>query len=189
MGMRLAGKAAVITGASTGIGRASALRFAEEGARLVLVDVRESEGTGLAREVQRRGGTACYVRADVSERGDNERPLDLCVERYGTLDILFCNAGVTLPKVLPESTDEEIERLLAVNLLGPMYAARHAIPIMLAQPQGGSGTAKVSGEPSSSAQNRAGTVTVRGGSQWQAHSSVTESAGTVANAFLMIVAP
>lgn len=137
MGMRLAGKAAVITGASTGIGRASALRFAGEGARLVLVDVRESEGTSLAREVQRRGGTACYVRADVSEREDNERALDLCVERYGTLDILFCNAGITLPKVLPESTDEEIERLLAVNLLGPMYAARRAIPIMLEQPQGG----------------------------------------------------
>ena len=137
MGMRLAGKAAVITGASTGIGRASALRFAEEGARLVLVDVRESEGTALAREVQRRGGTACYVRGDVSEREDNERALDLCVERYGTLDIVFCNAGVTLPKVLPQSTDEEIERLLAVNLLGPMYAARRAIPIMLEQPQGG----------------------------------------------------
>lgn len=135
--MRLAGKAAVITGASTGIGRASALRFADEGARLVLVDVQEAEGEDVAREVERRGGTACFVSADVSRRKDNERALDLCAERYGTLDILFCNAGITLPKLLPESGDREIERLLAVNLLGPMYAARRAISMMLEQPKGG----------------------------------------------------
>jgi NAD(P)-dependent dehydrogenase (short-subunit alcohol dehydrogenase family) len=135
--MRLTGKAAVITGASTGIGRASALRFAEEGARLVLVDVQDAEGVDLAREIERRGGAACFVRGDVSSREDNERALDLCVERYGTLDILFCNAGITLPKVLPESDDREIERLLAVNLLGPMYAARRAITMMLEQPKGG----------------------------------------------------
>ncbi len=135
--MRLAGKAAVITGASTGIGRASALRFAEEGARLVLVDVQEREGADVAREVERRGGTACFVSGDVSRREDNERALDLCAERYGTLDILFCNAGITLPKLLADSDDREIERLLAVNLLGPMYAARHAISRMLEQPKGG----------------------------------------------------
>jgi NAD(P)-dependent dehydrogenase (short-subunit alcohol dehydrogenase family) len=132
--MRLAGKAAVITGASTGIGRASALRFGEEGARLVLVDIEESD---VAREVERRGGTARFMRGDVSRRDDNERALELCVESYGALDILFCNAGITLPKTLPASDDHEIERLLAVNLLGPMYAARRAITRMLEQPRGG----------------------------------------------------
>src|SRR5690242_16458912 len=135
--MRLAGKAAIITGASTGIGRASALRFADEGARLVLVDMQESEGAAVAREIERRGGKAHFVHADVSRREDNERAVDLCVERYGALDILFCNAGITLPKLLPESDDAEIERLLAVNLLGPMYAARVAIPIMIGQAGGG----------------------------------------------------
>jgi len=135
--MRLFGKTAVITGASTGIGRASALRFAKEGARLVLVDVQDAEGADVVREVEERGGTACFLRGDVSRREDNERALDLCVERYGALDILFCNAGITLPKVLPESDDREIERLLAVNLLGPMYAARRAITMMLKQPKGG----------------------------------------------------
>jgi NAD(P)-dependent dehydrogenase (short-subunit alcohol dehydrogenase family) len=132
--MRLAGKAAVITGASTGIGRASALRFGEEGARLVLVDVEDSD---IAREVERRGGTARFVQGDVSRREDNERALELCVESYGALDILFCNAGITLPKTLAASNDEEIERLLAVNLVGPMYAARRAIALMLQQPNGG----------------------------------------------------
>ena len=135
---RLAGKAAVITGATSGIGRASALRFAGEGARLVLAGVQESEGESLAREITRAGGTACFVRTDVSRRADNERAVDQCVERYGRIDILFCNAGVTLPKLLPDSADDEIEELLAVNLMGPLYAARHAIPLMLAQRDGGS---------------------------------------------------
>jgi len=69
--MRLFGKTAVITGASTGIGRASALRFAKEGARLVLVDVQDAEGADVVREVEERGGTACFLRGDVSRREDN----------------------------------------------------------------------------------------------------------------------
>src|SRR5437667_192583 len=133
----LQGKTAVITGASTGIGRASALRFAQEGARLVLADVQDAEGEALAQAIARSGGTACFVRTDVSRRADNERMIDACVARYGRLDILFCNAGINLPKLLVGSSDEEIDGLLAVNVKGPLYAARHAIPIMLRQPEGG----------------------------------------------------
>jgi meso-butanediol dehydrogenase / (S,S)-butanediol dehydrogenase / diacetyl reductase len=136
--MRLKEKAAVITGASTGIGRASAIRFASEGARLVLVDLQEAEGEALAREIGSGGGTACFLSGDVSRRADNERAIDVCRNRYGSLDILFCNAGVTLPKRLPQTADDEIERVLAVNLKGPLYAARYGIPIMLQQPNGGS---------------------------------------------------
>jgi NAD(P)-dependent dehydrogenase (short-subunit alcohol dehydrogenase family) len=135
--MRLSGKAAVITGASTGIGRAAALRFAREGARLIVADIRDDDAESLCREIERGGGTAHYVRTDVARRADNERAIDRCVERYGAIDILFCNAGITLPKLLPESSDAEIERLLGVNLLGVLYAARHAIPRMLEQPRGG----------------------------------------------------
>ena len=135
--MRLAGKGVVITGASTGIGRACALRFAREGARLVLADVRDDEGEALRREIQRAGGTALYQRVDVASRDDNARAIDYCIERYGSIDVLVCNAGVTLPKLLPDSSDEEIERVLAVNLRGVIYAARHAIPRMLSQPRGG----------------------------------------------------
>ncbi len=135
--MRLAGKAAVITGASTGIGRAAALRFAREGARLVLADLRQEEGDALCREIERAGGVAHFVRTDVASRTDNERAIDRCVERHGAIDILFCNAGITLPKLLPDSTDDEIARVLGVNLLGVVHAARHAIPLMLAQPRRG----------------------------------------------------
>src|SRR4051794_27813867 len=95
---RLAGKSALITGASTGIGRASALRFAREGAKLVVADLRDDEGESLCREIEQGGGTALYVRTDVASRVDNERAIDRCVERYGAIDILFCNAGITLPK-------------------------------------------------------------------------------------------
>ena len=135
--MRLAGKSAVITGASTGIGRACALRFAREGARLVLADRQVAEAESLQGEIERAGGTCAVVEADVARRADSERAVDACVERYGTIDILFCNAGINLPKQLHESADDEIERLLQVNLLGIVYAARHAIPHMLAQPSGG----------------------------------------------------
>ena len=135
--MRLAGKAVVLTGASTGIGRACAVRFAREGARLVLADVRDEEGEALCREIENAGGTALYVRTDVASRADNERAIDRCVERYGSIDVLMCNAGITLPRLLPDSGDDEIERVLGVNLRGVIYAARHAIPRMLAQPRGG----------------------------------------------------
>ena len=127
----------VLTGASTGIGRACAVRFAREGARLVLADVRDEEGEALCREIENAGGTALYVRTDVASRADNERAIDRCVERYGSIDVLMCNAGITLPRLLPDSGDDEIERVLGVNLRGVIYAARHAIPRMLAQPRGG----------------------------------------------------
>jgi len=136
--MRLHERAVVITGASTGIGRACALRFAREGACLILADHNEEDGLALARELEAGGAEARFMAVDVARREDNERMLESCVERYGRLDILVCNAGITLPKLLPDSSDLEIDRLLAVNLLGPLYAARHAIPLMLAQhPPGG----------------------------------------------------
>ena len=135
--MRLAGKATVITGASTGIGRACALRFAREGARLVLADNKRAEAELLQGEIERGGGQCIVVEGDVARRADAERAIDVCVERYGGIDILFCNAGITLPKQLHDSDDDEIERLLQVNLLAIVYAARHAIPQMLAQPSGG----------------------------------------------------
>jgi len=134
--MRLMGKAAVITGAASGIGRASALHFAREGACLVLVDTQGPAGEALVQEIERSGGTARFLCGDMGRRADSERMIDACVDHYGSLDILFCNAGVNLPKVLTRSSDDEIDRLLDVNVKGPLYAARHAIPIMLRQGSG-----------------------------------------------------
>ncbi len=135
--MRLAGRSAVITGAGTGIGRASARRFAREGARVLLASQDAAPCLEVVREIEAAGGTASFVRCDVADRRDNERAIDACVERYGGLDILFCNAGINLPKLLPDTSDDEIDRVFGVNLLGAITAARYAIPIMLAQPAGG----------------------------------------------------
>ena len=135
--MRLAGRSAVITGASSGIGRASALRFAREGARLLLASHQDAPSHDLVREIEAAGGTAAFEHTDVSRRAETERAIDACVARYGGIDILFCNAGITLPKLLTDSSDDDIERVLAVNLLALLHAARYAIPIMLAQPKGG----------------------------------------------------
>jgi NAD(P)-dependent dehydrogenase (short-subunit alcohol dehydrogenase family) len=135
--MRLAGKAAVITGASSGIGRASALRFAREGARVLIASHDDTPCHALVREIEAAGGTASFQHTDVARRADTERAIDACVEHYGGIDILFCNAGVTSPMLLTETSDDEIERVLAINLVALMYAARYAIPVMLAQPKAG----------------------------------------------------
>lgn len=133
--MRLKGQTAIVTGASRGIGRAIALRFAREGAQVVIADVDE-QTQQLVEEIRRAGGESAAVQADVARRADNERMIDACLQRYGKLDILVCNAGVNLPKLISESSDEEIERVLAVNVKGLIYATRYAIPIMLRQGSG-----------------------------------------------------
>ena len=135
--MRLAGRSAVITGASSGIGRASALRFAREGARVLVASHQDVPSRELVREIEAGGGTAAFEHTDVSRRAETERAIDACVAHYGGIDILFCNAGITLPKLLTDSSDDEIEHVLSVNLLALLHAARYAIPIMLAQPRGG----------------------------------------------------
>jgi len=131
--MRLKNTSALITGAARGIGRASALKFATEGAQLVLMDLHEAELHDLVLEIRAKGGAAVAAPGDVSRRADQEAAIQLCCSTYGSLDILFCNAGITLPKLLTDTTDEEMDQLLAVNVTSIMQAARHALPIMQAQ--------------------------------------------------------
>jgi NAD(P)-dependent dehydrogenase (short-subunit alcohol dehydrogenase family) len=133
--MRLRGKTAIITGGTTGIGRASAVLFAREGAQVVVTDWRDNRSGSVMQEIEHAGGEGFFVQADVSRREDNERMIDACIERYGKLDILFCNAGRFLPKLITESSDEEIATIFNVNVMALVYASRHAIPHM--ERQGG----------------------------------------------------
>jgi NAD(P)-dependent dehydrogenase (short-subunit alcohol dehydrogenase family) len=129
MGDRVAGKVCIVTGAGSGIGRASAIRLAEEGARITCVDVNEA---GLRETVETIGETAFAELADVSDDAQVRAYTDRTVERWGRLDVAFNNAGVNLPTVFHEAPDDLIERTIAVNLKGAIYGCRAAIPHLLA---------------------------------------------------------
>ena len=134
MGDRLAGKVCIVTGAGSGIGRASAIRFAEEGARVTAVDIDRDAVEATARTI---GSAAVAVQADVSIAAQVKAYTDATVERWGGLHVVFNNAGVNLPGVFHEATDEVIDRTFDVNVKGCIYGCRYAIPHMLA---GGGGS-------------------------------------------------
>lgn len=132
MGKRLAGKSAIITGAASGIGKASALTFAREGARVVVADV-TSQGAQVVSEIRAEGGEAVFFQGDLSKRAENEKLVDLCRETFGRVDILFCNAGLAVVKPITETSDDEVDRIFQINVKSIIYASRYTIPIMLEQ--------------------------------------------------------
>ena len=134
MGDRLAGKVCIVTGAGSGIGRASAIRFAEEGALVTAVDIDRESVEATVRSI---GAAAVAVEADVSVASQVKAYTDATVERWGGLHVVFNNAGVNLPGVFHEATDEVVDRTLNVNVKGCIYGCRYAIPYMLA---GGGGS-------------------------------------------------
>ncbi len=149
-------KVAVITGSGTGIGKAIAIRFADEGAKVV-VNYRRSEvaANETVQEIRRLGMEAIVVRADVSSSQDVERLFKSTVETFGKVDILVNNAGVHLDKPIVETTEEEWDRVLDINLKGTFLCSKAAIPHMTKQGKGRivnvASTNSVSGEPNSSA--------------------------------------
>jgi NAD(P)-dependent dehydrogenase (short-subunit alcohol dehydrogenase family) len=126
----------VITGGGTGIGRATALVFGREGARVVVANRRREEGEAVAAAIRDAGGEAIFVQTDVTRREDNERMIDLALERWGSLDILYCNAGVVVAKLVEDTSDEDLALMLDTNVKALVYAARHAVPIMKRQGSG-----------------------------------------------------
>jgi NAD(P)-dependent dehydrogenase (short-subunit alcohol dehydrogenase family) len=130
MGDRVAGKVCIVTGAASGIGRATALRLAEEGALVTCVD---RNGDGVRDTAETIGDAAVAVVADVADHPQVRAYTDDTVERWGRLDVAFNNAGVNLPTVFHEAPDELIDQTIAINLKGVIYGCRAAIPHMLRQ--------------------------------------------------------
>jgi NAD(P)-dependent dehydrogenase (short-subunit alcohol dehydrogenase family) len=130
--MRLADKVALITGGGAGLGAESALLFAVEGARVVVVDVDEKGGAETVRRIQSAGGQALFVRADVSRDVDCARMVAEAERAFGRLDVLFNNAGIMDPGDDDAVTTSEVvwERTLAVNLKGVFLGCKHGIPAL-----------------------------------------------------------
>ena len=130
--MKLAGKAAIITGSGRGIGRAIGILFAQEGCRVTLTARSEGEIAAVAGEIGRAGGEALAVPADVSREADVQALVDRTAERFGQVDILVNNAAVNLPNI--ETVDmrpDDWRRVVDVDLTGPFLCARAVLPYMI----------------------------------------------------------
>lgn len=129
-----AGKVALVTGASSGLGEATALRFARLGAKVVLAARRAGRCEALAHRIREAGGDACHVRADVSRAADVEAMVQATLDRFGRLDCAVNNAGVAGPMRTPLAEVEEAQwdAVMGVNLKGVWLCMKHQIPAMLA---------------------------------------------------------
>jgi NAD(P)-dependent dehydrogenase (short-subunit alcohol dehydrogenase family) len=117
----LSGKVAFVTGAASGIGRGAALRFAQEGAKVVLADMQDDEGQKLEQEIAGSGGQAVYVHCDVSQSEDVKRAVDTAKERFGRLDIVYANAGINgVWTPIEELQPDEWDKTLDINLKGDL---------------------------------------------------------------------
>jgi 3-oxoacyl-[acyl-carrier protein] reductase len=134
---RLEGKVAIVTGSSRGIGRAIAERFAAEGANVTVNWVgREREAQSVVDTIKKGGGDAFAVRADVSSSADVKALVRATVDRFGRVDILVNNAGVMYTKPVLDTTEEEWDRTIDINLKGAYLCAKEVAPIMLSQESG-----------------------------------------------------
>lgn len=124
--MQLDGMVALITGAATGIGRASARLFAEEGARVVIADINEADGAATAAGIVAAGGAATFVRADLTRLPDIEAMVRAAVATYGRLDIFFHNAGVAGPGRLASTTEEAYDQIMAIHMKAGFFGAQFA---------------------------------------------------------------
>jgi len=133
----LTGKVALITGAASGIGRATALLFAREGAAVAIVDLNEPSGQAVAQEIAGHDGRAIFLRADVTDAADCRRAVEGAMREFGGLHVLFNNAGIIRRASLLELTEQDWDRVLAVNVKSIFLMSKQVIPIM-SQAGGGS---------------------------------------------------
>jgi NAD(P)-dependent dehydrogenase (short-subunit alcohol dehydrogenase family) len=143
---RLLGRVGLITGAASGIGAAGAELFAAQGAALVLVDLDAERGPRIADAITAQAGRAVFCRGDAASADDIQRAVRLAVTRFGQLDLLWANAGTGVAKTVPDTTLEEWNRVLAVNLTGAFLLAKFGIPELAAA---GGGTMVITGSANS----------------------------------------
>ena len=129
--VKLNGKVALVTGGTSGIGKATAMAFTRAGAKVVFTGRREKEGAQVVAEIKKLGGDAAFVRADVAKDADVKAMVDFTVDKYGRLDVAFNNAGVEWKGPLEKATEAEYRRIFDINVWGVLNSMRHEIPVML----------------------------------------------------------
>ena len=126
-------KVALVTGATSGIGRATAIAFAQAGAKVAVAGRREEEGAQVVREIEQAGGEALFVRTDVAREADVQTLVAKTVERFGRLDFAFNNAGIFLDAGdVTQATEDIYDRTMNINVRGVLYGMKHEIPAILA---------------------------------------------------------
>jgi 3(or 17)beta-hydroxysteroid dehydrogenase len=133
---RMRGKSAMVTGGALGIGRACALKLAEEGGAITVTDVDVGKGSLVVEEIRSRGGDAIFVEQDVADEARWEHVIRVVIERYKKLDVLVNNAGVALAKDVEHTTLEEWRWLMSINLEGVFLGTKHAVQTMKANRSG-----------------------------------------------------
>jgi len=131
--MRLLNKVALITGGNSGIGRATALLFAREGAKVAITGRDEMRGKLVVEEIRKASGTAIFIRSDVRIAKECRRAVDETLRQFGRLDILFNNAGVFYPRNVVDCPEEEWDLTIDINLKGTYLMSKFALPVMIAQ--------------------------------------------------------
>lgn len=129
--MRLANKVAIITGAASGLGQATALLFAKEGAKVVVADVNETGGVETVDQIRSAGGEATFVRTDVTSAKDAEAMVKSTIDAYGKLEVLFNNAGIAMRLPVVELPEVDWDRCIDINLKGVYLGSKYAIPEMI----------------------------------------------------------
>ena len=129
---QFAGKVALVTGGNAGIGRAAAIEFAKQGAKVVVSGRRDKEGNAVVAEIKAMGGEAIFVRTDVSKSRDVEAMIEQTLATFGRLDFAFNNAGVEQALTpLPEQTEETYDQIMDINVKGIWLSLKNEIPAML----------------------------------------------------------
>jgi NAD(P)-dependent dehydrogenase (short-subunit alcohol dehydrogenase family) len=128
--MKLTGRVAIVTGAASGIGRASAIAFAREGALVVVADCNQSGGEATAATITGEGNQAIFERVDLTREADVESMIHNAIARWGHIDILFNNAGVVLAKPIETMTEDEWDRVMSINVKAAFFAIKHVVPHM-----------------------------------------------------------
>ena len=134
--MRLTGKVALVTGGTSGIGQATALLFAQEGAKVAITGRHADRGQAVVAEITRVGGTATFIRSDVRLAEDCRRAVEGTLRAFGRLDILFNNAGVFYPSTVLDCSEEEWDLTVDISLKGTFLMSKAALPSMIAQGSG-----------------------------------------------------